>query len=488
MIDVNSSLSGDGRGLSADSGLGAGIPGGDGSGAGYGGAGANSSADGGGTYGSITQPTDLGSGGGTSTANGAEGRRGGGVIRLTVGGTLTVDGQITADGSGADSDAGSGSGGSIWIETSDFDGFGFVSADGGRGGDNSFSDGLLGGCGGGGRIAIYVSGTSSFIDENIRAFGGNASRDGGAGTVYYQRSGDVPPDLIIDNADNTAGEFTELTGSITIPGDLIIRDAGKLGHDLEDDSLHLNVARNLIIDPNSIFSVNSRGFGSGEGQGAGNGGANAGGGGYGGNGGNGSSSDGGIAYGSESEPIDLGSGGGFGPGTCVGGRGGGAIRVSVGGTMTINGTVSADGGNGTSGGCNGGGGSGGSIWITACELGGFGFISSTGGNGPGGAGGGSGGRIAIYSLDPANPGFTGSIESDGSDGGEDGTLFFGKGCPDFEILLGDVNCDGQVNLLDVGPFVDLITSGAFLDKADINQDGSVNLLDVGPFVALLTGG
>ncbi len=55
-------------------------------------------------------------------------------------------------------------------------------------------------------------------------------------------------------------------------------------------------------------------------------------------------------------------------------------------------------------------------------------------------------------------------------------------------LLGDVNCDGFVNLLDVSPFVDLITSGGFSLKADINQDGAVNLLDVAPFVDLLTGG
>ena len=55
-------------------------------------------------------------------------------------------------------------------------------------------------------------------------------------------------------------------------------------------------------------------------------------------------------------------------------------------------------------------------------------------------------------------------------------------------ILGDVNCDGDVNLLDVGPFVDLISTGVFSVKADINMDGAVNLLDVGPFVKLLSGG
>ena len=63
----------------------------------------------------------------------------------------------------------------------------------------------------------------------------------------------------------------------------------------------------------------------------------------------------------------------------------------------------------------------------------------------------------------------------------------GEFTPDMGVLLGDVNCDGTVNLLDVAPFVDAIMNGVFDPKADINEDGMVNLLDVNPFVALLTG-
>ncbi len=55
------------------------------------------------------------------------------------------------------------------------------------------------------------------------------------------------------------------------------------------------------------------------------------------------------------------------------------------------------------------------------------------------------------------------------------------------FLLGDVNGDCEVNLLDVQPFVDLLAAGGFLPEADINGDGMVNLLDVDPFVTLLTG-
>lgn len=56
------------------------------------------------------------------------------------------------------------------------------------------------------------------------------------------------------------------------------------------------------------------------------------------------------------------------------------------------------------------------------------------------------------------------------------------------VLLGDVNLDGLVNLLDVEPFIERISTGFFQPEADINDDGFVNLLDVDPFIALLSGG
>ena len=54
-------------------------------------------------------------------------------------------------------------------------------------------------------------------------------------------------------------------------------------------------------------------------------------------------------------------------------------------------------------------------------------------------------------------------------------------------VIGDINCDGSLDLLDVEPFVEILSSGQCTPKADINQDGKVNLLDVDPFVALLSG-
>ena len=54
------------------------------------------------------------------------------------------------------------------------------------------------------------------------------------------------------------------------------------------------------------------------------------------------------------------------------------------------------------------------------------------------------------------------------------------------FLLGDVNLDGSVNLLDVSPFVGLLQASQFQEEADANGDGAVNLLDVEPFIELLT--
>ncbi len=59
--------------------------------------------------------------------------------------------------------------------------------------------------------------------------------------------------------------------------------------------------------------------------------------------------------------------------------------------------------------------------------------------------------------------------------------------PDPGHDLGDVNLDGEVNGLDVDPFVDVLLNGPFQLEADMNEDGVVNGLDVDPFVAAVVG-
>ena len=55
--------------------------------------------------------------------------------------------------------------------------------------------------------------------------------------------------------------------------------------------------------------------------------------------------------------------------------------------------------------------------------------------------------------------------------------------------LGDVNRDGEVDFLDIAPFIAVVTApDGFQFEADINGDGMVDFLDIVPFVTLLTGG
>ena len=60
------------------------------------------------------------------------------------------------------------------------------------------------------------------------------------------------------------------------------------------------------------------------------------------------------------------------------------------------------------------------------------------------------------------------------------------GFSDAIVTPGDVNEDGEVNLLDVDPFVVCLSGGNFHAAADVNGDDVVNLLDVGPFISLLS--
>ena len=54
-------------------------------------------------------------------------------------------------------------------------------------------------------------------------------------------------------------------------------------------------------------------------------------------------------------------------------------------------------------------------------------------------------------------------------------------------VLGDVNQDGLVNILDIAPFVGVLSSQTFQAEADIDQNGVVNFLDISPFINILAG-
>lgn len=64
------------------------------------------------------------------------------------------------------------------------------------------------------------------------------------------------------------------------------------------------------------------------------------------------------------------------------------------------------------------------------------------------------------------------------------TFFVSPALPE---VLGDINGDGLVTLLDVQPLIDLIVSGEYEGEGDVNQDGVVDLMDIAPFISLLQG-
>ena len=166
-------------------------------------------------YGSVFDPVEPGSGGNTSfigtCSDSTVGGHGGGMVRLTVGGTLEVNGAINADGwsNGTYYVA---SGGAIRLDVGRLAGTGSISADGGL----YYSGGLAGG----GRIAIYRTAeaeadTSAFTGE-IHAWGSRLHAEGtkpvgGCGSVYYEWS-DTPAKgglLVYDNG-NTDAYRTDL--------------------------------------------------------------------------------------------------------------------------------------------------------------------------------------------------------------------------------------------------------------------------------------
>lgn len=190
----------------------------DGSGGGHGGNGGNSANGliGGSSYDSITNPTDLGSaGGGVGNGCTSAGGFGGGAILLSVGGSMTIDGIITADGiSGLTQSCGygrgGGAGGSINISANILTGNGLVHANGGSGGGI-----VSGGGGGGGRIALTISGSNN-ANLTIHAaagFGANGgNKSGGAGTVAFRMPGDTSYSLSIGDVGVIAQSTTPIYG------------------------------------------------------------------------------------------------------------------------------------------------------------------------------------------------------------------------------------------------------------------------------------
>jgi hypothetical protein len=311
----------------------------------------------------------------------------------------------------------------------------------------------LGGGGGGGRIAIFGY-TNYAFSGTMTAYGGAGSNWGGAGTIYRNAAGPVLGSILVDNGGHiSTGTNTVITpaqinpanfgngdltivngglvylsaGSLTFLSNLVVGANGTLTTPQGQTNLDLVVLGNLNVQTGGVIAVDGLGFPANFGPGSGTSSNYIGSGaGYGGRGGASSMSPGGPTYGSTLHPVDQGSGGGQGyPSGSGGSEGGGAIRLQVGGTLNIDGRLSANGHDGLQD--DSGGGSGGSIWATAYSLTGAGLIRANGGAGElYEGGGGGGGRIAIYS--PFED-FNGEISAFGGSGysvGRSGSIFIGS--------------------------------------------------------------
>ncbi|PCJ54990.1 MAG: hypothetical protein COA79_21320 [Planctomycetota bacterium] len=212
-------------------------------------------------YGSEQVPVDFGSG----SANYSYG---GGVLMLQAD-TLTINGNIYANGtyfsytSGSNTNKAGPSGGSIYISAQVFNGTGFIYANGIHGYDNVTS--LHAGSGGGGRVAVYHQNNNTFNFANIYASGGphsNSSLAGADGTVYYEIGNgplftpvtfDDLPDLVSSNVVVTS---TNIKGGDTINMTFTTTNSGA-GNVVSPRNESVYLSLDNIFDPSDVLIGNS---------------------------------------------------------------------------------------------------------------------------------------------------------------------------------------------------------------------------------------
>lgn len=150
------------------------------------------------TYGSIREPIACGSA--------CHGCPGGGAVRLTVGNATTVNGTINANAKWMGATRyGGGAGGSVWLTTGTLSGAGVISVNGTHA---EYAWSYYGAGGGGGRVAVYLTGSEAIDGVAVTAYGGWHPTEGGywpgCGTIYLQSPSqpDGAGTLILDNGGN----------------------------------------------------------------------------------------------------------------------------------------------------------------------------------------------------------------------------------------------------------------------------------------------
>ncbi|MBI3626662.1 hypothetical protein HY224_01285, partial [Candidatus Uhrbacteria bacterium] len=202
-------------------------------------------------YDSFNQPLYPGSGGQT-------GGIGGGYLKLTAD-TFINDGQITANGTNTTASNGGGAGGGVWITVNgSVSGLGTVSANG----QTAYAGG------GGGRVAFYynssVAGNSS-LNQTLQSFGGqssatNISNHGSAGTIYIKDATRGFGDVTIANNSLTSGKTTAFfvadQPNITTINNLSVNNSGNLTLNLITPDARLTLIGSAVVDSTSVLTNN----------------------------------------------------------------------------------------------------------------------------------------------------------------------------------------------------------------------------------------
>ena len=188
---------------------------------------------------SLFEPIDFG-------VQGDNTKYSGGVVKLEVTGTLTVNGSIDACGTGGGGGGWSGGGGSIWLTVGTLAGSGRLRAHPCKNPNYPAADGDW--CKPGGRIAVYQR-----VATNWDAFSGTMNADGGkrnradggespAGTIYLETAADQP----------RCGEVI-IRSDHTIYGETLLPLAGD--GDIETKTVYTGVK--LTVDGANLGITNS---------------------------------------------------------------------------------------------------------------------------------------------------------------------------------------------------------------------------------------
>ena len=136
---------------------------------------------------------------------------GGGAVKLTVGGTLTVDGGVVADGQHSGQQYYSATGGSIWLTASRLIGAGVIRANGTP---------VTGFCpGAGGRVALYQTEATDLSASQVTLQARGGYLDTGSttdyrphaagGTIYVKNAGDKFGTVILEDGNGVEKDLSD---------------------------------------------------------------------------------------------------------------------------------------------------------------------------------------------------------------------------------------------------------------------------------------